>query len=325
MKKIMILATGGTIASSGRPGATTDYNVGVLIDSLLDSVPGLDKLADVDAERVLNIGSSDMKRKDWLTIAKRINTLAMDTGIDGFVVTHGTDTMDETAYFLNLVVKTNKPVVLTGAMRPATAMSADGPLNLYQAVLLATQPEAAGKGVMVAFADGFYNGRDVQKITSSKVSAFGGREYGSMGIIRGDHVFFLNQSTKKHTLGTEFDISDLEELPKVSVAYFSVDDDPGVLDYMAAHNDGLVLAGCGGAAVSSAWRDALHEITKDGYPVIRSTRVGNGVTVYEAKRDGNYGSIPALTLPPQKAKVLLMLALTVTRDKAEITRIFETY
>ena len=325
MKKIMILATGGTIASSGKPGGTTDYNVGVLIQELLDSVPGLDKLAEIDARQVFSIGSSSMTLDNWLTIAKQINELAKDDSIDGFVITHGTDTMEDTAYFLNLVVKTHKPVVLTGAMRPATAMSADGPLNLYQAVLVASHPDAVGQGVMVVFADGIYGGRDVQKVVSSKVSAFSCREYGSMGIIRGDHVFFLNRSTKKHTLDTEFDVTGLDALPKVAVAYFSLDDDPGVLDYYANHVDGLVLAGGGGAAVSARWGDVLHEITKDGFPLVRSTRVGNGVTVYEAKRDGLYGSIPALTLPPQKAKVLLTLALTKTRDKAEITRIFETY
>ncbi len=325
MKNIMILATGGTIASAGKAGATTDYNVGLLVESLTSSVQGLDRLANISAEQVINIGSSDMTLGNWLTLAKRINELAARPDIDGFVVTHGTDTMEETAYFLHLTVKTDKPVVLTGAMRPATATSADGPLNLYQAVLVASQDEAKGKGVMVVFADTIFGGREVQKMISSSVDAFGGRQYGCMGVIRGDNVFFLQASLKKHTTATEFDVSNLEELPHVPVSYFSVDDEPGVIDWYAEHAAALVLAGSGGAAVSKRWRDYLKQYADKGFIVVRSTRVADGVTVYEEKRDGQAGSIPAMTLPPQKAKVLLTLALTKTCDKAEIARMFKEY
>ena len=154
MRKVVILGTGGTIAGVGVPGLTTGYfSGGMDIESLITGVPGLKKLAWLVGEQIANVNSDDITQEDWLRLTRRINELARREDIAGFVITHGTDTLEETAFFLNLTVKTRKPVVITGAMRPATALSPDGPFNLYQAVALAASPEAAGKGVLAVFSD----------------------------------------------------------------------------------------------------------------------------------------------------------------------------
>ncbi len=325
MKNIMILGTGGTIASSGRPGAVKDYSLAFSAADLIASVPGLERIANVRAEQVLNVKSPDITRSGWLKLAARINELAAQSDVDGFVVTHGTDTMEETAYFLHLTVKTDKPVVVTGAMRPPTATSPDGAMNLFQAVVAASSDEARGRGVMVVFADGLYGAREVQKTVSSNVAAFGGRQFGCMGIVHGDDVFFVQQSDRRHTARSEFDVRNLSELPRVSVVWISPDDDPRLLDWYAEHCDGLVLAGMGGGSLSDRCSERLRVFTEKGLIAVRSTRCLDGVTVWQDTEDARAGTIPALTLPPHKARVLLMLALTKTRDKNEIARMFAEY
>lgn len=324
-KKIVILATGGTISAGGEEGATTGYTDGQFdVHALISGVPGIDLLAELSGEQILNVSSSDITLENWKTLADRINELAQSEEADGFVVTHGTDTLEETAYFLNLTVKTKKPVVVTGAMRPATATSADGPLNLYQAVALAANDKAYGKGVLVVFADAVFSGRDVLKVNNFRADAFNGRDFGCMGYMRNDEVYFVNQSVKKHTVDTEFDISQCEKLPKVAVAYFHVDASPDVLEFFKDRADGLVIAGAGGSAFSKEWLNVVKEVSKE-IPVVRATRVANGLTIYDEAVDGEGGTIYSDTLSPQKAKVLLTMALTKTKDKDEIQRMFEEY
>lgn len=324
-KRIVILATGGTISAGGEEGATTGYTDGAFdIDALVAGIPNIGRLARLSGEQVLNISSADITLDDWLMLAERINTLSMREDVDGFVVTHGTDTLDETAYFLNLAVKTKKPVVVTGAMRPATATSADGPLNLYQAVALAASNKSHGRGVMVAFADAVFGGRDVQKINNFKADAFNSRDFGCLGYMRSDEVYFVNQSTKRHTVDTEFDVSSRTHLPQVAVAYFHVGAEPGILDYMQGRADGIVIAGAGGSAYSKEWLETVKRISGK-IPVVRSTRVSNGITIYDEAMDREGGTIWSGTLPPQKAKVLLTMALTRTKDREEIQRMFEEY
>lgn len=324
-KRIVILATGGTISAGGEKGATTGYTGGKFdVNALISGIPNIGRLAELSGEQVLNVSSADITPDDWLLLADRIHTLAERDEINGFVITHGTDTLDETAYFLNLFVKTKKPVVITGAMRPATATSADGPLNLYQAVALAASSNSAGKGVMAVFADAVYGGRDVQKINNFRADAFSGRDFGCMGYIRNDDVYFINESIKRHTTDTEFDLSSVKRLPKVAVAYFHVGADPGILEYLSDQADGLVIAGAGGSVFSREWLETVSRISKK-IPVVRSTRVASGITVYDAAVDQKGGTIYSVTLPPQKSKILLMAALTKTRSREEIQRIFEEY
>ncbi len=326
LKNVVVIATGGTIAGSGASGKTTNYTAGVYdVKALTDSVEGLDKIANIMGVQVCNVGSDDLKYENWISIANLINKLSTDDSIAGFVITHGTDTLDESAYFLNMVVKTDKPVVITGAMRPATAISADGPMNIYQSVALAASKDAVGKGVMVVFSDGIYGARDVQKVNTSKTGAFGENDLGSFGFMRDDVPYFYNQSTKPHTTKTEFSVDGLTTLPKVGIAYFSVEADPGELDYMAEHYDGIVVAGAGSGCMSEAWTKKLGELESKNIPVVRTSRIANGNIAGDDYFDHYKNMIVGSNLAPHKARILLQLALTKTKNIDQIKTMFEKY
>ena len=244
LRKVVILGTGGTIAGIGEPGLTTGYfSGGMDIDALITGVPGLKDLAWLVGEQIANVNSDDITQEDWLRLTRRINELAKFEDIAGFVITHGTDTLEETAFFLNLTVKTRKPVVITGAMRPATALSPDGPFNLYQAVALAASPEAIGKGVLAVFSDAIYSARDVQKGSTFHVDAFSSDDFGCLGYIRDTTPYFYNAPVKRHTVNSGFDLGDFTELPKVAISYFHVDADPETLRFQYMKSDGLIIAG----------------------------------------------------------------------------------
>ena len=313
--KIVVLATGGTIAGVGDPGKVAGYKPGTLTaEVLLWSVPEIDEVADIEAVQVCNVNSDDITAEIWLTLANTINEMAKDPDVSGFVITHGTDTMEETAYFLNLTVRTDKPVVLTGAMRPATALSADGPLNLYEAVCVAASKEAVGQGVLIVFSDRIYAARTMAKTSTYSVMAIAAGEAGDIGIVRDGVVYLHEHSGRKHTTASEFDISGLETLPKVSVLFFSVDADPELLKYAAEHSDGLVIAGAGAGEFSEKWIEVINGLT---IPVVISSRIDDGIITRENLLCEN--TIPANTLSPQKAAILLRLALTkeVTREYLE--------
>ncbi|MBX4265051.1 asparaginase [Clostridium estertheticum] len=326
LKNVVIIATGGTIAGSGAKGKSTNYKAGVYdVKTLAKSIDGLDKLANITGVQVCNLNSDDIKYDKWISIANTINKLAKDDSITGFVITHGTDTLDETAYFLNMVVKTDKPVVITGAMRPATAISADGPMNIYESVALAISPNAVGKGVMVAFSDGIYGARDVQKVSTSKTNAFGENDLGSLGFMRDGTPYFYNQSTKLNTTKTEFSVDSLTTLPKVGIAYFSVEADTGVLDYMAEHYDGIVVAGAGSGCMSEEWNKKLGALESKNFPIIRTSRIADGGIARDDEYDHYKNMILGGNLAPQKAKILLQLALTKTKNIDAIKTIFAKY
>lgn len=318
---VVVLATGGTIAGTGEAGKTTGYSAGQLdVGTLVASAAGITDIANVRGVQVCNVGSDDITDAYWIQMAQTINELAADDAISGFAVTHGTDTLEETAYFLNLAVKTDKPVVITGAMRPSTATSADGPMNLYQTIALAANPDAVGRGAMVVFSDGIYGGRDVQKVNTFKTDAFSMRDMGCLGYMQDNNAYFYNATTKKHTVDTEFSVDGLDALPAVGVAYFTIDADPGVLDYYAENAEGIVIAGAGAGSYSGLWGEKIEELVGQGIPVIDCSRINNGLVSGE---DG--GMIEGYNLPPQKAVVLLRLALTVTNDLDEIQEMFKTY
>lgn len=313
--KIVILATGGTIAGVGEAGKTEGYHPGSLsAEQLLAEVPELADVAEIDAIQACNVNSDDITTEEWLTLAHTINTMAADPEVRGFVVTHGTDTMEETAYFLNLAVRTDKPVVLTGSMRPSTAISADGPMNLYEAVCVAASDEAVGQGVLVVFSDRIYAARSVAKTSTYSVMAIAAGETGSIGIVRDGTVFLYEKPVRRHTTESEFDVSGLETLPKVSVLYFSVDADPELLRYAAEHSDGLVIAGAGAGEFSIKWIEAINELT---IPVVISSRIDDGVITKENLLCKN--TVAANNLSPQKAAILLRLALAcgISREKLE--------
>ncbi|MDO4537843.1 MAG: asparaginase [Coriobacteriales bacterium] len=322
---VVVLATGGTIAGAGPVGRATNYRPGQLdVNAVVNMAAGARDLAHVRTSQICNVNSDDITAAHWLELARTINTMAHDPVVSGFVITHGTDTLDETAYFLNLAVKTDKPVVLTGAMRPATATSPDGPNNLLQSIALAGNPQARGRGVMVVFSDGIFGGRDVRKISTYQTDAFSASDFGCMGYMIDGVPHFYNASSKAHTTATEFDLMSLRALPPVAVAYFSVDADPGVLDYhVRAGARGIVIAGAGSGCYSRAWNERVCALRETGIPIVRSSRIGAGMITHDDSYGGNL--ITGNDLPPQKAAVLLRLALTRTCDPARIQEMFDKY
>src|SRR5476649_567323 len=280
LPNVVILATGGTIAGTGATSTTTvGYTAAtVAVDRLIEAVPELKKVASVKGEQVMQIASENMNNDAWLKLAKRVNELLARDDVDGIVITHGTDTIEETAYFLNLVVKSRKPVVVVGSMRPGTALSADGPINLYNAVLLAASPEAVGKGVLVAMNDQIHGARDVSKTNTSTPDSFKTPELGMLGYIQGNKPYFYHQSTRKHTADTEFDIGALQSLPQVDIVYGYANVSPVALNALvAAGSKGIIHAGVGDGSLASKVLPSLTAARKQGVLIVRSARVGQGI------------------------------------------------
>lgn len=325
--RIAILGTGGTIAGFiDSTIATTGYTAGAIdIDVLIKAVPQIRDLADISWEQIANIDSSNMCDEIWLRLAKKIAKLFAE-GIDGVVITHGTDTMEETAYFLNLTIKSDKPVVLVGAMRPSTAISADGPKNLYNAVALVANKEAKNKDVMVAINDKILSARGVVKTHSLNVDAFSSPDFGDLGYIVDGKVFFYNNVTKAHTKNAPFDVSKLTSLPKVDILYSYSNDGSGVAaKALFEHGTkGIVVAGSGAGSIHKNQKDVLKELLKKGLKVVVSSRVVAGC-VAVSDSDEKLGFISAEDLNPQKARVLLILALTKTSDPKKIQEYFLKY
>ena len=271
--KVAILATGGTIAGSIDSAiATTGYTAGVVgVDVLIKAVPEIQNLAKIEGQQIANIDSSNMRDEIWLKLAQEINKL-FASGVDGVVITHGTDTMEETAYFLNLTIKSDKPVVLVGAMRPSTAISADGPKNLYNAVALAADKNA--KGVMVAMNDKIQSARAVVKTHTLNVDAFSSPDFGDMGYIVDGKVYFYNNVAKAHTKKTPFDVKNLKELPKVDILYSYSNDGSGVAAKALFENGtkGIVVAG----SIHEAQKEVLKELLAKGLKVLSCSRWSRG-------------------------------------------------
>ena len=329
LANVTILATGGTIAGTGSSSTTTvGYTAATVgVQSLIQAVPELAKVAKVTGEQVFQIASENMGNEQWLVLAKRVNALLAQPNVDGIVITHGTDTLEETAYFLDLVVKSRKPVVLVGAMRPSTAMSADGPINLYNAVLLAASHEAVGKGVLVAMNDQIQAAREVTKTNTSTLDSFRTSELGMLGYIQGSKPFFYRASLRKHTVDTEFDVSALTALPQVDIAYGYANVGPVAVDaFMAAGSKGIIHAGVGDGSLAAKEIPALKAARAKGAIVVRASRVGQGIVARNGEaNDDELDFVVADTLNPQKARILLMLALTKTHSTKEIQRMFYTY
>lgn len=326
---IMILATGGTIAGEAKTKLqTTDYKSGSLsVELLIKAIPQLQCIANIHTKQIANIDSADMTDLIWLELAKSINSLLEDSKIDGIVVTHGTDTMEETAYFLNLVIKSDKPVVLTGAMRPATAMSADGPKNLYNAISLASDKNAKGKGVMIVMNDKIHSAREATKMHTLNVESFQSPNSGEMGYIVDGKVFLKAINLKSHTLQTPFSIENLDSLPKVDIVYtYSNDGSKVAIEaFLKAGSKGLVIAGSGAGSIHKNQKEYLIDLLKEKeLKVVKSSRVGSGMVLLSEEENAQ-GFIAANDLNPQKARILLMLSLTKTSDSRKIAEYFERF
>lgn len=327
---VYILATGGTIAGTGKSATASGYTAGqVAIQSLIDAVPEMKDIANITGEQVVNIGSQDMNDEVWLTLAKRINELLASPEVDGIVITHGTDTMEETAYFLNLTVHSDKPVVLTGAMRPSTAMSADGPLNLYNSVVTAADPASKGRGVLVAMNGIILGAHGNQKMNTVSVQTFQDPDGGPLGYVYNSKPYYNLNTLKKHTTESVFDVSGLTSLPKVGIVYAYSNIDADVMTpFLDKANgyQGIIHAGLGNGNYHKNIFPSLLEARKNGIIVVRSSRVPTGpTTLYDEVDDAKYQFVASWELNPQKARVLLMLALTKTSDWQQIQKYFEEY
>ena len=325
---VVILATGGTIAGAAATGTQSAYTSGaVTIDAMIAAVPGIKDLANIKGEQVSNVGSQDMSFDIMLKVAKRINELLHNPDVDGIVVTHGTDTMEETAFFLNLTVKSDKPVVMVGSMRPSTAVSADGPLNLYNAVGVATDPQARGRGVLVVMNDWIHAAHSLTKTSTTAIQTFMSPLRGVVGVAAYGKNDFYNTPVWKHTSSSEFDITGVSKLPRVDIVFACADMPPDLIDASVANGaKGIVIAGVGNGNMNKASVDAAASAVKKGVIVVRSTRVATGSVGRNVEvNDDELGFVASDELNPQKARILLSLALLKSRSKQEIQNLFYSY
>ncbi|MGY0219536.1 type II asparaginase [Endozoicomonadaceae bacterium StTr2] len=328
LPKVMILGTGGTVAGTGVSSHETSYTSGQLtVSKLIGSLPGIETVADLQCEQVVNIGSQDMGEEIWFKLAARINELLARDDIDGIVITHGTDTMEETAWFLNLVVKSSKPVVLTGAMRPATALGADGPANMFAGVVVAADKASHGRGVMVVMNDKVHDARDVTKLSTTAVDTFCSPNFGVLGHVHNGKVDYQRSPQRKHTTFSKFDLKDIDHLPRVGIVYAHASGSSDVVDALVdAEFDGIVHAGLGNGNIHHEVLSGLTDARLKGVQVVRSSRAQVGATTEDAEVDDDrYEFIASGSLNAQKARILLQLGLTRTQDYRELREMFRSY
>ncbi|MFA5848563.1 MAG: type II asparaginase [Bacteroidales bacterium] len=321
--RIVILATGGTIAGSASSSTDASYKPGVIsVEQIIATVPDIEKIANLKGIQVCNISSQNMELSIWLKLYNTIDSLFSNDLCDGVVITHGTDTMEETAYFLNLTIKHSRPVVLTGSMRPSTSLSADGPFNLFNAVSVAASQKSLNRGVMVVINDFILSADDVTKTNTVNTAAFSSPNYGPLGYIRDGEPRFYRESMVRHTVSSEFDIKGLKTLPQVEIVYsYAFPSTIPIKALIEANVKGIVIAGVGHGNYSQEMKNELEKGYRRGVAIIRSTRISTG-GVDCAAEDYDPSWPVSYLKNPQKSRILLMLALIDTKD---IQRIFTEY
>ena len=329
LPKVHIIATGGTISGIGanRLDYTQYSDTGnrYTIEQLIERIPEVKNVANLTYENLLATGSTNITPKDWLVIAERANTLLQD-GIDGIVITHGTATLEETAYFLHLTIKSNKPVVLTGAMRPPSSMSTDADINLLDAIRIASSGNAQNMGVMGVLNNQIHSAREIIKMNTLRVDTFQSNDLGFLGFVDSDgQVIFYRNSIKTHTYESEFSTQGLDQLPRVDIVVAYSGGDGLLIDAVKKNaSQGLILAGFGSGTLPTVMKDSALELVKDGIPVVLASRSIMGrIVLTEKFRDE--GFITCDNLSPQKARILLMLSLLQTSDTQKIRDLFEKY
>jgi L-asparaginase len=328
--KVALIITGGTIDSVGKDRLDLAWYIeaGKRLNTgeLLAQLPELESIAKVEEFPFRRLPSHALVDRDWLDMVRTIHKIFDEERADGIVITHGTNTIEETAYFLTLTLKTDKPVVLVGSMRPSSAISADGYLNLLNAVRVAADPNSRGRGALLVMNDTIFAGRDVTKTNTYRVQAFQGRDLGPLGYADADgKLIYFHRTEKKHTLETEFDVRALQSLPRVDVVVSYVGADGVMIDAaVAAGARGIVSAGTGAGRPTPAEDEAFDRATKKGVIVCIGSRVGSGRVV---RSPGliRRGIVATDNLQPWKARALLSLALTKTSDPGEIQRMIDTY
>jgi L-asparaginase len=337
LPRVRLVATGGTI--SNRTGGR------LTAEELVKSMSGVERYARAEFEQFTNQASSELTLEQWLAIAKRLNELfATDPDMGGLVVTSGTDTLEELAYFLNLTVKSDKPVVVVGSMRNPSTLGYEGAANLLEAFRVAASPDARGKGVLVVLNDEINAAREVTKTDALRLNTFQSRGYGVLGVVDADRVVFYRGLLKRHTARSEFDVSSVARLPRVDIIMVYQGADGDLIKAAAdAGAKGIVIASAGAGATSGTQQAAIAYALKQGVLVVTTTRTGSG-RIAPPRRGpdappagGGNSAFSALTpqermrriagedLAPVKARVLLMLALARTQDPIEIQRMFSEY
>jgi len=325
---IVVLATGGTIAGAASSDVTAGYTSGqVGVEQLLNAVPQARKLANLRGEQIANIGSQDMNDEVWIKLATRVNELLAMPDVSGVVITHGTDTIEETAFFLNLVVKSDKPVVMTASMRPSTALSADGPLNYYNAVAVAANKNANGRGVLVVLNDWIHGASSLTKTSTTAVQTFMSPLSGLIGTVAYGTIEWYRGPVGKHGLTSDFAVDKTTVLPRVDIVMAMENMDGALINAStAAGAKGIVIAGVGNGNMTKTALDALEAQARKGVVCVRSSRVTTGQVGRNVEVDDDkMGFVASLGLNPQKARVLLRLALLKTNDPKQIQRYFDEY
>jgi L-asparaginase len=316
---VKVVATGGTIANtpSGRLHA----------GEVVEAIPALKKVARLEVEEVIRVGSSSITVENWLTLARRINEIfSKEPEVKGVVVTHGSNTVEETGYFLSLTVKSDKPVVLTAAQRQFTTLSSDSPKNFLQAVRVAASDEARGKGALIVANDVINAARDVSKNISYRVETYSSRDLGALGFVDEDRVSFYRAPLRQHTTATPFDVARLQKLPRVDIIYTYAGADGALIEAAVAQGkaEGLVIAGFPTGSGTPAMDEAVKRVVAKGVPVVMTHRGGMG-RVIDTRASESRPLVWGDNLTPQKARILLMLALTTTSDPAALQQIFQKY
>jgi L-asparaginase len=320
LPRVRVIATGGTIAGRAEGGQLTGAQ-------LVEAVPGLAEVASVDVEEFSRVGSSAMTPDHWLRLSRRVNAIfEEDPALAGMVVTHGTDTIEETAYFLHLTVRDPRPVVLVGSMRVSTAVSADGPANLLSGVRVAVHPDARGKGALVVLNDEVHSARDVRKMDNNRVDTFVSAEWGALGVVDMDGVLFRRAVTTRHSESSELHVHDtVAALPTVPIVADYAGSDAALLRSLDPSSvAGVVVQAFGGGRASPQMREAVAAIAGAGVPVVLASRVPEGRVIASAE-SVERGVLSSGDLSPHKARVLLMLALLRERSPAELQRLLDTH
>jgi L-asparaginase len=328
LARVTILATGGTIAGTAPSSTQAGYTSGKIdIKGMIQAVPNIEKLARIAGEQISNVGSQDMSFGIMIALARRINDLLATKETDGVVVTHGTDTMEETAFFLNLTIKSSKPVVMTGAMRPFTALSADGPLNLYNAVAVAADPGSRERGVMVVMNDRIHGAHSLTKTNTTSVETFLSPVNGLMGTVIYGAIKYYRGPFRQHTVFSEFSLEGVTALPRVDIMYACADMPPDLIDSSVINGaKGIVIAGDGNGNMNEATLRKAARTTDKGIFIVRSSRVPTGTVGRNVEVDDDANQfIVSDELNPAKARILLMLALLKKRSFQQVQDLFYSY
>lgn len=329
--RVRVIGTGGSIAGQGPH--RLDYHLYTEVDQRLTiaqslgRVPEVADIAQIQSEDFISVASTAIGAQEWLRLAQRINGLFdQEPDLAGIVVTHGTATLEETAYFLHLTVKSEKPVIVTGAMRPPTAVGTDADLNLIDAIRIAACPHAGGRGVLTILNNQIHSAREVTKLDSHRVETFGPGDLGFLGYVDSDaKVVFYRSPDRKHTTATPFDVAGLRTLPRVEIVYSYAGANGLLVDAVRrAKAEGLILAGFGGGSFPPLVEEAGARAVKDGMAVVLATRSVTGRVILTPKKERS-GFIACDNLSPQKARILLMLALTITQDRRAIQQMFNEF